>query len=77
MMTIMIHDNVMTYVIVYTTDDVKYILHICIRTDIFLDLEKASDTIDHTLLLYNLNKLGFRGYVWKLLKSYLTNYINV
>ena len=42
-------------------------------SSIFLDLEKAFDTVDHTLLLYKLNKLGFRGHIWKLLKSYLTN----
>ena len=40
---------------------------------IFLDLKKAFDTIDHSLLFGKLYCLGIRGPVHDLLKSYLTN----
>ena len=40
---------------------------------IFLDLKKAFDTIDHSLLLEKLYCLGICGPACELLKSYLTN----
>ena len=40
---------------------------------IFLDLKKAFDTIDHSLLLGKLYCLGIRGPVHDLLEPYLTN----
>ena len=39
----------------------------------FIDLKKAFDTVDHTLLLEKCDAYGFRGPVFDLLKSYLKN----
>lgn len=43
---------------------------------IFLDLQKAFDTVSHNRLITKLHKIGVRGLVLKLIKSYLTNRIN-
>ena len=40
---------------------------------IFLDLKKAFDTVDHSILAEKLWRMGFRGAINALLKSYLTN----
>ena len=42
-----------------------------ITCSIFLDLCKAFDTVDHSILLYKLNNLGIRGLPAKLLQNYL------
>ena len=47
---------------------------------IFLDLKKAFNPVDHQMLLSKLEKLGFWGNFYNLLKDYLNNrkqYVNV
>ena len=39
----------------------------------FLDLRKTSDTVDYSILISKLYKLGIRGPILKWLKSYLSN----
>ena len=40
---------------------------------IFIDLEKAFDTVNHSILCEKLNYYGLRGNVNKLIQSYLSN----
>ena len=40
---------------------------------VFIDVNKAFDTIDHGILLEKLHAYGFRGPNFSLLRSYLTN----
>ena len=40
---------------------------------IFIDLEKAFDTVNHKILCEKLNYYGLRGNVNKLIQSYLAN----
>ena len=40
---------------------------------VHLDLEKAFDTIDHIILLRNVNTFGINGTTYNLLSSYLNN----
>ena len=46
---------------------------------IFIDLEKAFNTVNHEILIEKLAYYGFRGVTWNLLKSFLTNrkYVSV
>ena len=40
---------------------------------VFFDISKAFDSIHHKLLLFKLEKMGFRGKALELIKSYLSN----
>ena len=40
---------------------------------VFIDFRKASDTVDHSILLSTLEHMGIRGVPLELLKSYLSN----
>ena len=43
----------------------------CVGCSIFLDLKKAFDTVDHSILIYKLSKIGIRGTALDLFKDYL------
>ena len=40
---------------------------------LFLDFKKAFDTVDHDVLIFKIEKNGFRGKFLYLLEKYLTN----
>ena len=44
-----------------------------IPIDIFMDLSKAFDTIDHTVLLHKIKYYGLEDSTLRLFESYLTN----
>ena len=60
-----------------TTDFVNYISSELDKGNfvvaIYIDLQKAFDVVDHTMLLDKLEKMGVRGVALSLLKTYLSN----
>ena len=44
-----------------------------ISVGIYLDLQKAFDTVNHKILLAQMNNYGIRGNVYNWFSSYLTN----
>jgi len=46
-----------------------------VTTGVFIDLKKAFDTIDHSILIKKLCHYGVRGIAWSLINNYLTNRI--
>ena len=54
-------------------DYVKQIENNKVTCSIFLDIKKAFDSVNHSILIFKLYKLGFRGKILDLLKSFLLN----
>ena len=64
-----------SYALIHLTESIKEVLdHGKYSRGIFVDLQKASDTVDHNILLGKLNHYGIRGLAYSWFESYLKDW---
>ena len=67
-------DHSTNQILTEITDNIKFAMDSQLLTcGIFIDLTKAFDTVNHSILLNKLQHYGIRGNVHKLFTSYLSN----
>ena len=64
----------MNHALISTTEHIKNKLELGNFAGVFIDLEKAFDTLNHRILIDTLAYYGFRGVTQKLIESFLTRH---